>query len=280
MSKPNPKMLSFCDNLFRQTSAVASYEKASAGVTRHVSKHLLSLLPPFTSDSVVHDNACGPGICTMDILEATAKSSSPPPRIYATDYSEAMIKGAQDYIDKNKLSNVTAQVMDGSELTFEDDMFTHSITNLGIFAFPDAEAGAGHIYRTLKPGGAAAVTVWKHSGNIEFVNKVIKRINPDAKPFYPLKEDWSPEEKIRGVMVVGGFSDENVKMVEHEVRWRFKDRADAVELMNSPFWAAAKEPLDEEQLKKYDDTVWELLVSSGEAETGISMTAWIALATK
>jgi len=280
MAKCNPKMLSFFDTVFRQTSVATSYEKASAGVTRRVSEHVLSLLPTFTPDSVVHDNACGPGICTMDILEGAAKSFFPLPRIYATDYSEAMVKAAQDYIDQNKLNKVTAQVMDGSEITFEDDMFTHSITNFGIFAFPDPEAGAKHIYRTLKPGGTAAVTVWKHSGNIEFVNKVIKRINPAAKSFSPLPEDWSPEAKLRGVLAASGFSDENVKMVDYEVRWRFKDRADAVELLNSPFWTAAKEQLDEEQLKKYDDTVWELLESSGEAETGVAMVAWIALATK
>jgi len=216
----------------------------------------------------------------MDILEQAANAGISPPEIYATDYSVNMIKVTQEAIDENNLRTVTAQVMDGTEITFDDDTFTHSITNFGIFGFPDFEAGSKHIHRTLKSGGVAAVTVWKRAGNIEFVNKVLKRINPDAKDFWPITEDWSPEAKLRGVMIAGGFEEGKMAISEYEVRWRIKNKDDALEQFNSPFWTLAKAELTDSQMERWNDTCWDTLVEDGRLETGIPMVAWIALATK
>ncbi|RDI85670.1 hypothetical protein Vi05172_g4351 [Venturia inaequalis] len=57
-------------------------------------------------------------------------------------------------IDTHSLETVTAQVTDGSDLLpFPESIFTHSTSNFGIFAFPDAIAATKYIYRTLKPEG-------------------------------------------------------------------------------------------------------------------------------
>jgi ubiquinone/menaquinone biosynthesis C-methylase UbiE len=44
----------------------------------------------------------------------------------------------------------------------KDEMFTHSITCMGVFAFPDPVKGVREIYRTLQVGGTAVVTTWKN----------------------------------------------------------------------------------------------------------------------
>jgi ubiquinone/menaquinone biosynthesis C-methylase UbiE len=57
------------------------------------------------------------------------------------------------------------------DLTFPDEMFTHSFTNFAIFSLPDNEAAraASHIYRTLKPGGTAAITTWAEAPQREIL---------------------------------------------------------------------------------------------------------------
>ena len=57
-------------------------------------------------------------------------------------------------------------------------MFDVSVTNMGIFYFPDLIRGAREIYWTLKPGGRAAVTTWKSSGIAPVFYAVQEAIEP------------------------------------------------------------------------------------------------------
>ena len=49
-------------------------------------------------------------------------------------------------------------------LTYADNSFDAVLTNFGIFFLPDPVADAKQNYRTLKPNGTAAVTLWKTFG--------------------------------------------------------------------------------------------------------------------
>jgi SAM-dependent methyltransferase len=51
-------------------------------------------------------------------------------------------------------------------LSFPDNKLTHSFTNFAIMAMPEPDKVAAHIYRTLKPGGTAVITTWKHIGYV------------------------------------------------------------------------------------------------------------------
>ncbi len=85
-------------------------------------------LEPFTSKSVVHDNACGAGAVTEMIME-----SNPPTgvQIYATDINPDFVAGTKQLSESNNWP-VTTGVMDARKLEFEDNMFSHSFT---AFAF-------------------------------------------------------------------------------------------------------------------------------------------------
>ena len=72
-------------------------------------------------------------------------------------------------------------VMDGQDSRFQDGLFDINVTNLGIFFFPDPVKGTKEIYRTLKPGGKAAVTTCKFSGMSPVFYAVQEVIQP-AKP--------------------------------------------------------------------------------------------------
>jgi ubiquinone/menaquinone biosynthesis C-methylase UbiE len=262
--------------------AASEYLKQSAGVTRDISQQVLELLPTIASSSVVHDNACGPGIVTLDILAEASRKGVQPPTIHATDFNEGMVKQIQAVIDEKKFETVTAQVMDGSDLSaFGDEMFTHSITNFGIFMFPDPHAGAKHIYRTLKKNGVAAITVWKQPENMTFANEVIQTLAPGSPEWTPggvKVKDWLHEAHLRGILENSGFEKEKIEFVEKKTVWAIDDLDETVEIMDGQFWKMAQEGLTEEQKGKWRGVVRENLVKRNGR--GLDMVAWVAIATK
>jgi ubiquinone/menaquinone biosynthesis C-methylase UbiE len=70
--------------------------------------------------------------------------------------------------------------MDMSDLSgLKDEMFTHSITCMGVFAFPDPVKGIREIHRMLQIGGIAVVTTWKDQGFMNFMHRVQRAVRPD-----------------------------------------------------------------------------------------------------
>lgn len=55
-------------------------------------------------------------------------------------------------------TNVKADVMDAQDLKFDENSFTHSITNFGVFLFTGPVKAASEIHRTFRPGDVAIVT--------------------------------------------------------------------------------------------------------------------------
>ncbi|KAH6665437.1 S-adenosyl-L-methionine-dependent methyltransferase [Halenospora varia] len=260
------------------TRAATTYEKQSAGVTRRISQQLLALLPPITKESVVHDNACGPGIVSLDIFAGAEKSGAGTPTIFATDFNAAMVKEFQRIVNERDLKDVQAQVMDGSDLSaFEDEKFTHSITNFGMFAFPEPIKGAAHIHRTLKPGGVAAITVWKYPGNIFFINEVLQDIHPGLNEWFPIKH-WTEESQLRDVLEKGGFEKDKIEMTVLKTIWPIEDLDEVVELFSGSFFEHAKGGLSEEEKAGWSDVVRKkMLERNGK---GIEMIAWATVASK
>jgi ubiquinone/menaquinone biosynthesis C-methylase UbiE len=110
---------------------------------------LTSLLPPLPSDAVIHDNGCGTGAVTSAILAAHPSLTT-----HCTDANAYMIESI-------KWPNVKAEVMRAQELTFPDSFFAYSLTTFVAANLDDGPFAAGHLYRTLKPGGTAVVATWK-----------------------------------------------------------------------------------------------------------------------
>ncbi|KAF1990394.1 S-adenosyl-L-methionine-dependent methyltransferase [Aulographum hederae CBS 113979] len=261
-------------------SIAASYLKQSAGVTRVVSIHLLDLIPPITSSSVIHDNACGPGVTALDILDRCKRLNiTPPPKIHCTDKFDGMVNVLRSVVMEQDLSNIiTAEVMDSADLsTIPDTTFTHSITNFGLF-LADSAKGAREIYRTLKPGGAAGVTVWKKAGNMELAYKVQKTIKPEAEMEWPVSIDWTKEGYLASVLEEGGFEKSKISVSEKEVLVKLDDVEEFVELLGSTFY----EPFRRDMTEEERTTVWNENLRRVVREDGLQfkMVAWVAVAEK
>jgi SAM-dependent methyltransferase len=178
------------------------YEATTGGGTRELGQHAISLiagLKPLTPESKILDNACGTGIVTDIILQSGIQ-----PEIHAVDSAENMVSIARARF--SSYPNVHAAVMTGEELSFPDDTFTHSITNLGLMFFTDADKGAREIARTLRPDGVAVVTGWAMLRHIQIIQEVQAQIRPDDAPFKPPFPDiWLDPEHTKAVLTGAGL---------------------------------------------------------------------------
>lgn len=99
------------------------------------------------SDSKVLDVACG----TADSTVALAKSGIP--FVTGIDISEGMIKIGKEKIVSLKLNNISLQVEDCENLSFEDNRFDAAFIAFGIRNFEDKKKGLNELRRVLKDNG-------------------------------------------------------------------------------------------------------------------------------
>jgi phosphatidylethanolamine/phosphatidyl-N-methylethanolamine N-methyltransferase len=75
-------------------------------------------------------------------------------RVVGVDYSEPMIRKAQERVIERKLTHVEAlAVMDGTRLAFADESFDAVLAQYVITTVPDPEATLDEIVRVTRPGG-------------------------------------------------------------------------------------------------------------------------------
>ena len=266
------------------TSVIDVYEHRVGHACRAVASHLPPLLKSFPAEGgTVLDNACGTGAATEEFLKV-----HPSARVSAADVVPPMVQSFKAIIATSPL--LTAQVKDvrlenGESLTYTDDSFDASLTNFGIFFFPDPVAGAKQIYRTLKPGGTAVVTVWKTFGFKLILWEVQDRVKP-ANPLteLPLMEPWCDPKKLEKVLTDGGFGIVQFSII-NEGMWG-KDKADFVTVLLENFGAlVARNWTDEEKAKlapvttEVVDEMQKFCVTDGE-KMGCIMEAWAAVCIK
>src|SRR5690348_3481656 len=99
-------------------SIATTYDMENRGIPRLFARYITTFAPQIISDSVIHDNACGPAVVTSEILSHI--SSDTTPSIAATDISPMMVTVSEDIIKANKWNYVDAAVMDSQNLSFED----------------------------------------------------------------------------------------------------------------------------------------------------------------
>ena len=106
----------------------------------------------------------------------------------AVDYSEPMLRKAQERVVEHKLANVeTLAVMDAKHLGFPDNSFDVVVAQYVITAVPDPEATLDEFVRVLKPGGE--IILVNHLGAESGFRRAFEQgFSPIAR-----RLGWSPE---------------------------------------------------------------------------------------
>ena len=194
---------------------VSTYETTGGLVTAQFAAHNLSLIPIIPAGSIIHDNACGSGTITRLIL--TSPSAPNDLKIHATDIDPPFISALSNTVAEHNWP-VSVSNQKSEALSFADNTFTHSLTNIAIFFTSSAGLdGAKEIYRTLQPGGIAVVNCWAHVTWLFPVKTVHETIRP-GKPFPTPVVAWHDGQHIQKVMRDAGFKEEDMK-IERSDAW-------------------------------------------------------------
>ncbi|KAI9716074.1 MAG: hypothetical protein M1828_000485 [Chrysothrix sp. TS-e1954] len=261
-----------------------TYEFRTGGATKTVSKYIMQYLPPLDGGSIILDNACGAGAVTADLL-----TQCPTARIEAVDVSPAMIDIVNTRIADNSSwkGRVTAKVCDGQDLSLDSDRYDLSIMNFGIFFFPDPDAGAREIVRTLKPGGMACVTCWKASALRDIFNAVQAVVKPATEvESSPVFEKWTKPETLPGTLTRAGLK--NVRLHEKPVVMAWDDEETLVKAMTLNMGALSGDSWTQDEKARIPTALKIVLAESPELfdvpggipEKGVAQTAFVAFGEK
>ena len=285
MSTPVPSPFKFAG------SDAEAYERRVGGCTSAVGIHAINLLsgsgPP---NARILDNACGPGVLIPSLL-----SKFPEAWVDAVDNSEDMVSiVAETAKSKGWDDRVKATAMDACALHgFAEGTFDLSVTNFGIALFHDMEKGAKEIYRTLKPGGIAAVAQWRSVGWLPLLHEVQKLLRPASEALWSMPgfAEWGKREKLLGLLAAAGFDGKNVRLEEKDsVMWAPEGGIEPmVEMMTENLGPMTKGWGNEEKtripnaLEEILTEQRETFLIEGEAEGRVGLKgfqAWIAIARK
>jgi ubiquinone/menaquinone biosynthesis C-methylase UbiE len=120
-----------------------------------VGEALLSTLQAQSGDQIL-DLASGTGEPALSL----ARRFSGDVTITGIDSEEGMVKVAQAKVARERIANIVFHCMPAKQLTFADNSFDRALCRFGVMLFADPLRGLREMYRTLKPGGRFAMTVW------------------------------------------------------------------------------------------------------------------------
>jgi SAM-dependent methyltransferase len=158
-------------------------------------------LVPLEPSSTVLDVASGPGTLAFPAARRAA-------RVTAVDFSPSMIEEVRARASIEKVTNVTAEVMDAQSLGFADESFDAAFCLFAFMFFPDRARAFREMHRVLRPGGRALVATWAPLERRPFIKlgfDAMAEALPNLPPM-PKGDLQQPEECV-AEMSAAGFRD-------------------------------------------------------------------------
>lgn len=122
----------------------------------------------------------------------TAKKVGASGYVLATDISSNILEYAKQMVQQAGLNNIDTKVMDGENLTLEDESFDAVISRVGLIYFPDQQRALKEMLRVLKPGGKVAAIVYSTPDKNKFFSVPVSIIRNRAKLPPPLPGQPGP----------------------------------------------------------------------------------------
>lgn len=146
----------------------------------------------------------------------TARKVGPEGYVLATDISPNILEYAKQMAEHAGIKNIETAVMDGENLTLEDESFDTVISRVGLIYFPDQQRALREMLRVLKRGGKIAAIVYSIPDKNKFFSIPVSIIRSRAKLPPPLPGQPGPFSLGQEGVIEKAFSDAgfiNVKSV-------------------------------------------------------------------
>lgn len=168
-----------------------------------------------TTGHHVLDIAAGAGEQSI----TAAKKVGPSGHVLATDISSNILEYAQQMAKQSGVNNIETKVMDGENLSLEDESFDAVISRVGLIYFPDQHKALKEMLRVLKPGGKVAAIVYSTPDKNKFFSVPVSIIRNRAKLPPPLPGQPGPfslgaEGVIEKAFEKAGFKNVRAELVE------------------------------------------------------------------
>jgi SAM-dependent methyltransferase len=190
-------------------TVVANYEAQAQPFTGFFAEAALARLD-ISPGTRLLDVACGTGAVALAAARLGAE-------VLAIDFSQGMVARVLSH----GLPNVAGRQMDGQALDLPDGAFDAVVSVFGVMLFADWRAGLREMARVTRPGGQAAVAVWRDPRGAAthlFIAQVRADLFPDhamAVPFSGMTVLSDPDG-LAACLVEAGFADPVIVPVHHD----------------------------------------------------------------
>ena len=147
----------------------------------------------------------------------TAKMVGAGGYVLATDISSNILEFAKQMAQQAGMNNIEIKVMDGENLTVEDETFDAVISRVGLIYFPDQQKALKEMLRVLKPGGKVAAIVYSTPEKNKFFSVPVSIIRNRAKLPPPLPGQPGPFSLGAEGIIEKAFSQAGFKNVRSEL---------------------------------------------------------------
>jgi ubiquinone/menaquinone biosynthesis C-methylase UbiE len=139
--------------------------------------------------------------------------------VLATDISSNILAYAQQMAKQERIQNIKTEVMDGENLSLEEESFDAVISRVGLIYFPNQHKALKEMLRVLKSGGKMAAMVYSTPEQNKFFSVPVSIIRNRAKlppphPGQPGPFSLGDEGVIEQAFIQAGF--EKVRSVRME----------------------------------------------------------------
>lgn len=146
-----------------------------------------------------------------------AKKVGPSGYVLATDISSNILEYAKQMAQQAGIDNIHTRVIDGENLTVEDETFDAVISRVGLIYFPDQQKALKEMLRVLKPGGKVAAIVYSTPEKNKFFSVPVSIIRNRAKLPPPLPGQPGPFSLGAEGIIEKAFSQAGFKNVKSEL---------------------------------------------------------------
>ncbi|GAB3190431.1 class I SAM-dependent methyltransferase [Nesterenkonia suensis] len=244
---------------FSDADSTSDFDRLGEHLWRPIGATTVELSAPQEGERVL-DACCGNGASALP----AARRVGPDGHVDAVDLSAPLLADLERQADG--WENVTAAAADAT--SWGGDGYDLVQCVLGVFFFPDMTAGTEHLVTRLRPGGRAAITIWRR-GSMEaagrHLGQAITAVTGEELPPRPphLLDEINTSETFGPWLADRGLRD--VEVTESELRLPLSADLAWLVITGSGF-AGMLTHLSEDQIERVRQEYLVSLQEAGAAE--------------